>query len=76
VAVLERIAGDLLEDAARLLVIAHYRCEEAHGVSIAVESAWRTDLWSPEKMTETTEWLIKAGRTDANRSAALAATLH
>jgi hypothetical protein len=70
-AILERIAGDLLEDTARLLILAHYRCEEAHGVNEAINTARRTDFWSPAKMAETTEWLVAAGETDAKRRATM-----
>jgi hypothetical protein len=56
-----------LQEAAELLIAAHQRCEEAHGVSRAVAFAQRGEPWTPERSTELTEWLIAAGEADQAR---------
>jgi hypothetical protein len=55
------------QEAAELLIAAHQRCEEAHGVSRAVAFAQREEPWTPVRPTALTEWLIAAGEADQTR---------
>ncbi len=49
-------------DAAALLIAAHCRCQEAHGVSRAVGMARRGEAWEPHRASEASAWLSRAGR--------------
>ncbi len=70
---LEQDADGLLGRSAELLVLAHQRCQEAHGVSRAVEMARRGETWTPYSTADATDWLIAAGRVDQARKATLSA---
>ena len=61
---LEVDANALSQQAAELLILAHRRCVEAHGVNRAVGKARRGETWAPNNMAENTEWLIAAGEAD------------
>jgi len=67
---LERDADGLLSQSAELLVLAHQRCQEAHGVSLAVGMARRDETWTPYSVADTSDWLAGAGRTDQAHKAA------
>jgi len=58
---LEENANTLSQQAAELLILAHRRCTEAHGVNRAVGMARRGETWTRYSAAETTEWLIAAG---------------
>ena len=55
---LEGRAMSLTEHAAVLLIEAHNRCQEAHGVDRAVSFARQGDSWRPYDHTEETEMLL------------------
>jgi len=61
---LEEAADGLLSQSAELLVLAHQRCQEAHGVSRAVGMARRGESWTPYSAADTSDWLAEAGRAD------------
>ena len=61
---LEENANALSQQAAELLILAHRRCVEAHGVNRAVGKARRGETWAPNNLVENTEWLIAAGEAD------------
>ena len=63
-------ADALLQEAAELLILAHRRCQEAHGVDRAVGMARRDEAWTPDSMESATEWLIAAGEADRARKVA------
>ena len=63
-------ADGLLQQAAELLILAHRRCQEAHGVDRAVGMARRDEAWAPDSMESATEWLIAAGEADRARRVA------
>jgi hypothetical protein len=67
---LERDADGLLSQSAELLILAHQRCQEAHGVNRAVGMARRDEAWTPYSAAETSDWLAEAGRADQARRAA------
>ncbi len=67
---LEQDADGLLSQSAELLVLAHQRCQEAHGVSRAVGMARRGETWTPYSTADTSDWLAEAGRADQARKAA------
>ena len=67
---LQRHADGLLQQAAELLILAHRRCQEAHGVDRAVGMARRDEAWTPDSMESATEWLIAAGEADRARRVA------
>jgi hypothetical protein len=67
---LEEAADSLVGQAAELLVLAHQRCQEAHGVSRAVGMARRGETWTPYSAADTSDWLAEAGRADQARGAA------
>ena len=67
---LEEAADGLMGQAAELLILAHQRCQEAHGVSRAVGMARRGETWTPYSAADTTDWLAEAGRADQARRAA------
>jgi len=48
-------------DAAALLIVAHCRCQEAHGVSRAVGIARRGEAWEPHRTSGSSAWLSRAG---------------
>ncbi len=64
---LQRNADALLQEAAELLILAHRRCQEAHGVNRAVGMARRDETWAPDSTESATEWLIAAGEADRAR---------
>ncbi len=64
---LEENANALSQQAAELLILAHRRCVEAHGVNRAVGKARRGETWTPNNPAENTEWLIAAGEADRAR---------
>ncbi len=64
---LEADANALSQQAAELLILAHRRCVEAHGVNRAVGKARRGETWAPNNLAENTEWLIAAGEADRAR---------
>ncbi len=64
---LEENANALSQQAAELLILAHRRCVEAHGVNRAVGKARRGETWTPNNPVENTEWLIAAGEADRDR---------
>ena len=64
---LETDANALSQQAAELLILAHRRCVEAHGVNRAVGKARRGETWAPNNLAENTEWLIAAGEADRAR---------
>ncbi len=64
---LEENANALSQQAAELLILAHRRCVEAHGVNRAVGKARRGETWTPNNAAENTEWLIAAGEADRDR---------
>ncbi len=66
---LERDADGLLSQSAELLVLAHQRCQEAHGVNRAVGMARRGETWTPYNVADTADWLAEAGRADQARKA-------
>jgi len=66
---LERDADGLLSRSAELLVLAHQRCQEAHGVSRAVGMARSGETWTPYSVADMADWLIEAGRADQARKA-------
>lgn len=66
---LEQAADGLLQEAAELLILAHQRCQEAHGVNRAVGLARRGEAWTPDSPEDTTNWLIAAGEADRVRRA-------
>jgi len=59
---LEENADALSQRAAELLILAHRRCVEAHGVNRAVGMARRGETWTRYSAAETAEWLIAAER--------------
>lgn len=69
-ALLEEAADSLVGQAAELLVLAHQRCQEAHGVNRAVGMARRGERWTPYSAADTSDWLAEAGRADQARRAA------
>jgi len=66
---LEASADALANEGAELLILAHQRCQEAHGVHRAVAIARRGEVWTPDSTAETTKWLIEAGAADQARRA-------
>ncbi len=58
-------ADSLTTEAARLLVEAHVRAEEAKGSARAVELAKRSETWTVRSPEANTSWLIEAGRSAA-----------
>ena len=70
---LEQAADEVLHEAAELLLLAHQRCQEAHGVNRAVSLARRGVAWTPHSPKEATDWLIAAGEADRARRAGDAA---
>jgi len=70
---LERDADGLLSQSAELLVLAHQRCQEAHGVNRAVGMARRGETWKPYSTADATDWLIAAGQADQVRKATASA---
>ncbi len=58
-------ADSLTTEAARLLVEAHVRAEEAKGTARAVELAKHGETWSVRSTEANTSWLIEAGRSAA-----------
>ena len=58
-------ADSLTTEAARLLVEAHVRAEEAKGSARAVELAKRSETWTVRSPETNTSWLIEAGRSAA-----------
>ena len=64
---LEENANALSQQAAELLILAHRRCVEAHGVNRAIGKARRGEIWTPNNPVENTEWLIAAGEADRDR---------
>ncbi len=58
---LEENTNALSQRAAELLILAHRRCTEAHGVNRAVGMARRGETWTRYSAAETAEWLIAAG---------------
>ncbi len=67
---LEQNADGLLSQSAELLVLAHQRCQEAHGVNRAVGMARRGETWTPYSVADTADWLAEAGWADQARKAA------
>lgn len=67
---LEEAADSLMGQAAELLILAHQRCQEAHGVNRAVGMARRGETWTPYSAADTSDWLAEAGRADQARKAA------
>ncbi len=67
---LEQDTDGLLSQSAELLVLAHQRCQEAHGVNRAVGMARRGQTWTPYSAADTADWLAEAGRADQARKAA------
>jgi hypothetical protein len=63
-AAVEERATSLTEHAAKLLIEAHDRCQEARGVSRAVWYARRGETWRPYDVTEETERFL-LGKTAA-----------
>jgi len=59
---LEGVAYDLLREATELVIEAHGRCQEAHGVTRAVGMARWGEAWSPYDLAATSAWLAEAGR--------------
>lgn len=59
---LEKRADALLHEAAALLIVAHGRCQEAHGVSHAVDLARWGQAWTPSRSAELAEWLSETRR--------------
>ena len=57
----EECAEALAREAGMLLVMAHRRCQEAHGVARAVGLARRGETWTPHDAAETTAWLADCG---------------
>ncbi len=57
----ERSDARMMESVA-LLMVAHCRCQEAHGVSRAVGMARRGEAWEPHGASEASAWLARAGR--------------
>ena len=55
-------ADTLTTDAARFLVEAHVRAEEAEGTARAVGMAKRGETWMPRSSEANTKWLCEAGR--------------
>ena len=58
-------ADSLTTEAARLLVDAHVRAEEAEGTARAVGLARRGEIWTARSIEANTFWLIDAGRSAA-----------
>lgn len=58
---LEERAAALALEAGTLLVAAHQRCREAHGVARAVGLARRGETWTPYDAAETAAWLTEGG---------------
>ena len=58
-------ADSLTTEAARLLVEAHVRAEEAKGSARAVELAKRSETWTVRSPEANTSWLIESGRSAA-----------
>jgi len=58
---LEERAEMLAREAGRLLVVAHRRCQEAHGVARAAGLARQGETWTPHDAPETTAWLADCG---------------
>jgi len=67
---LEEAADGLLSQSAELLVLAHQRCQEAHGVNRAAGMARRGETWTPYSVADTSDWLAGAVRADQARRAA------
>lgn len=67
---LEQTADALMSEAAELLILAHQRCQEAHGVNRAVGLARRGEAWTPYSATETMNWLIETRQAELARQAA------
>lgn len=65
-------ADALANRAAELLLLAHARCQEAHGAHRAIGLALRDDPWVPHSMAETTAWLVDAELAHRARKTALA----
>lgn len=57
----EERAEVLAREAGVQLVVAHGRCQEAHGVARAVGLARRGETWTPCGAAETTAWLVECG---------------
>ena len=53
-------ADALANRVAELLLLAHARCQEAHGAHRAIGLALRDEPWAPHSMAETTAWLVGA----------------
>ncbi len=58
---LEKRAEVLRLQAGTLLVLAYRRCQEAHGVTRAVDLARGGESWTPCGAAETTAWLAECG---------------
>lgn len=67
---LEQAADALTSEAAELLILAHQRCQEAHGVNRAVGLARRGEAWTPYSAAETMDWLIGTRQAELARKAA------
>lgn len=52
----------LLHEVGALVIVAHERCEEAHGVARAVGLARRGKAWAAYNPSEVTAWLTKESR--------------
>lgn len=63
-------ADALANRAAELLLLAHARCQEAHGAHRAIGLALRDEPWAPHSMAETTVWLVDAELAHRARKAA------
>jgi len=61
---LEERANELVDETAELLILAHRRCEEAHGVNRAVGLARRDEAWTPDSLAKVSDWLVAAGEAD------------
>ncbi len=66
---LEERADGLVQETAEMLILAHRRCQEAHGVNRAVGMAGRDEAWTPDSAESVTEWLLAAGEADRVRRA-------
>ena len=58
---LEGVAYDLQREATELMIEAHGRCQEAHGVARAVGMARRGEAWTPYDPAATSAWLAETG---------------
>lgn len=66
---LEQKANGLVDETAELLILAHQRCQEAHGVDRAVGLARRDEAWTPDSPAKVSDWLVAAGEADRVRRA-------